>query len=111
MFEELKNKINIIKKEMKSEKDDNKLIYLKKERLTLETEILALKKDEITRQERIKKIKLRKMNDHFKFVLGGLVLRDNPEILKKFSTQNELEKLDFTILKNEADDIKEYFNN
>ena len=124
MFKEIKNKLNAIKQELKKEDDYEKLITLRKERLELEAELLKLKKEYITHNEQANKIKIRKLNDHFKFLLGGIILRDNPDILKKYHTKEELEKLSFKIIDLKTDNsdvnnteeiteeiIKKYFSN
>ena len=117
MFEEIKNKLNAIKDAVRKEQDYEKLITLRKQRLELEVELLRLKKMSIAHDEQAANIKIRKLNDHFKFILGGIVLRDNPDILKKYHTKEELEKLSFKIIDIKTDnnlnvdDIEKYFTN
>ena len=110
---ELVEKLKNIQLKMKNKKKDDydEYLNLKNERLKLEAELNQLKKKYYSDQEQATKIKIRKLNDHFKFLLGGLVIRDNSKILEKYNTQEKLEKLKFKIVENiKADDISEYFN-
>jgi hypothetical protein len=108
---EINEKLKEVKTRMKATKKDDydEYLNLKNERLRLEAQLNELKKAYYAAAEQVAKVKLRKINDHFKFLLGGLVLRDNPALLEKYNTKEKLENINFKLNINNNDDISEYF--
>ena len=100
MFEDLRKGINDLKLRMKG--IDKKVVVeeylnLLKRKIELEAELNKKKSAYYAELAKIQDRKARKKTEHFKFFFGGLVLRDNPEILKKYTSKEEIEKLNFKI--------------
>ena len=93
----IRRNLNFIKNQLLSGKPEE-LTSLRAEKLKLEGELLSLKKQKIYAAEVAQKAKMRKLNDHYKFILGGLVIRDNPSIIAGFPPKAELEKITFKAL-------------
>ena len=99
------------KMKMKSKKDDYaEYLTLREERLKLESELNELKKVYFAGQAELAKNKLRKMQDHKKFIFGGLVVKyfgyiDEKELEKKLQNikNSEEDKLQNNIKNNEED--------
>jgi hypothetical protein len=64
---EIKNKMRDVKK---TDRDEYQRLH--DERITLEAELIALKKAHVEEEDRIAKIKQRKIQDRKKFIMGGL---------------------------------------
>ena len=100
MFEDLRKSINDLKLKIKG--IDKKVVLeeylnLLKRKIELEAELNKKKSAYYAELAKIQDRKARKKTEHFKFLLGGLVLRDNPEILEKYISKEEIEKLNFKI--------------
>ncbi|MHB1697928.1 MAG: hypothetical protein ACYCSQ_07515 [bacterium] len=86
---ELLKKIREVKNKMRDVKKTDRGEYQKlhDERITLEAEVIALKKAHVEEEDRIAKIKQRKIQDRKKFIMGGLCI-------KYFGPDIEPEKLE-----------------
>ena len=95
-IKEIRTKLKKIKIKTKNTKGNGEeLSSLRAERLRLETELITLKQAALAAEAKVAKIRLRKAHDHFKFLLGGLVIRDNPGIIEGFPRREELEKMTY----------------
>ncbi|MHB1645624.1 MAG: hypothetical protein ACYCSW_03840 [bacterium] len=115
--QEIVKKLKEVKIKMKTtnkKNDYEEYLKLKDERLKLEAELAKMKKEYYAQAEAAAKIKLRKGQDHKKFIYGGL-------IVKYFGIDIEPEKLEEKLktitvnhsedVKNNNDDITEYLKN
>ena len=100
MFEDLRKSINDLRLKIKG--IDKKVVVeeylnLLKRKIELEAELNKKKSAYYAELAKVKDRQARKKTEHFKFLLGGLVIRDNPQILEKYTSKEEIEKLNFKI--------------
>ncbi|MCL4322036.1 MAG: hypothetical protein M0016_00260 [Deltaproteobacteria bacterium] len=74
---EISQKIKEVKTKMRETKKTDREEYsrLHEERIKLEAELIALRKAHAIEEDRIIKIKQRKIIDHKKFIMGGLCVK------------------------------------
>ncbi|MHB1646726.1 MAG: hypothetical protein ACYCSW_09530 [bacterium] len=117
------NKKEIIKrlKEVKTKmiatkkNDYEEYLKLRDERLKLESELARLKKQYYAEIEEAAKIKIRRGNDHKKFIYGGLCVKyfgylDEKELEQKLQTIANHKVSDIDI-NTKDDDVVEYLKN
>ena len=100
MWNDIRESIKNIKSKLKSL--DKKVVVdeylnLLKRKIELEAELNKKKSAYYAELGKVKDRQARKKTEHFKFLLGGLVIRDNPQILEKYTSKEEIEKLNFKI--------------
>ncbi|MHB1664455.1 MAG: hypothetical protein ACYCT7_04235 [bacterium] len=118
---EITEKLKKVKFKMKAIKKDNYEEYLKlrDERLKLEAELAAIKKNYYAAEEAAAKIKIRKTADHKKFIYGGLIVKyygyiDENELEKKLqiiANPNQINQIKTENNKDDTDDLSEYLQN
>ena len=99
MFEEIrKNLTNLKSKIKKIDKKAavDKYLILLKQKIELESELAEKKSKYYMEVSKLKDRQARKREEHFKFLIGGIVLKQNPWILEKLSKE-KLEQISFKI--------------
>ena len=99
MFDEIRKNLTNLKSKIKT--IDKKAAvdeYLKliREKTEIEAELAEKKSKYYAELAKLKDRQVRKKEEHFKFLIGGLVLKQNPQILKNLSKER-LEKITFII--------------
>ena len=99
MFEEIRKNLNGLKEKIKGidkKAAVEEYLSLIKRKIELEAELAEKKSKYYMEVSKLKDRQARKKEEHFKFVIGGLVLKQNPWILKNLNKER-LEQISFKI--------------